>query len=218
MRSAPRPSPTAAAAAIAITPKITQRLIAICFLRYKDKHCRAFLKKIVFSCKILFAMNLFDILIGLLLAWAVVAGFRKGLVRQLCGIAGIVLGVWLAFRLGRTVGERLLSGGEGARIIGFVVVVVVVTVGCAALGRLLSRLIKITGLGLPDRIGGTLLSTAGMLVIASVMLVCFDAVDSHWRMVEPETKNRSTLYYPVLRLSGKIFPAVGDARRELLGE
>ncbi|MDR0510517.1 MAG: CvpA family protein [Rikenellaceae bacterium] len=159
-------------------------------------------------------MNAFDILIGLLIVWAIVVGLRRGFVRQLCGIAGVVLGVWLAFRFGATVGEWLSGSGQGAKIAGFVTVVVVTMIAGATLGWLLSRLVRISGLGMLDRLGGALLSTAKMLLAVSALLVCFEAVDSRWELVKPETKGNSTLYRPVMKLSCAIFPAAERARKK----
>jgi len=40
-------------------------------------------------------MSVIDLIVGLLMLWAVFNGWRQGLILQLCSLAGIVLGAWL---------------------------------------------------------------------------------------------------------------------------
>ena len=45
-------------------------------------------------------MSVIDLIVGLLMLWAVFNGWRQGLILQLCSLAGIVLGAWLGIRFG----------------------------------------------------------------------------------------------------------------------
>jgi len=45
-------------------------------------------------------MSVIDLIVGLLMLWAVFNGWRQGLILQLCSLAGIVLGAWLAIPSG----------------------------------------------------------------------------------------------------------------------
>ena len=49
-------------------------------------------------------MNTLDIILLVLLLIAAVAGWRKGIIVQACGIAGLVLGILFAMRFSRTIG------------------------------------------------------------------------------------------------------------------
>ena len=50
-------------------------------------------------------MNTLDIILLVLLLIAAVAGWRKGIIVQACGIAGLVLGILFAMRFSRTIGD-----------------------------------------------------------------------------------------------------------------
>ena len=43
-------------------------------------------------------MNILDIIVLILLIWAIYNGFRDGIVVQLGGLAGLFIGIYLAFR------------------------------------------------------------------------------------------------------------------------
>ena len=55
-------------------------------------------------------MNTLDIILLVLLLIAAVAGWRKGIIVQACGIAGLVLGILFAMRFSRTIGGWLGAG------------------------------------------------------------------------------------------------------------
>ena len=57
-------------------------------------------------------MSVIDLIVGLLMLWAVFNGWRQGLILQLCSLAGIVLGGWLGIRPGAPGGGQLPLGGE----------------------------------------------------------------------------------------------------------
>lgn len=52
-------------------------------------------------------MNVFDIIVGIPLLYAAYKGFRQGTAVQLAGLAGLFVGVYLAFRYGRDFGSWL---------------------------------------------------------------------------------------------------------------
>ena len=163
-------------------------------------------------------MSIIDIIIIIPFVWAVIRGFREGVARQLSGIAGLILGVWLGFKFGSMVGTWLTMRGETAKIVGFIVVVIGVMGLCAFVGWLLGKLFKVAGLGMFDTIGGVLVSTLKMLIIMSVLVVCFDVANNQWRMVKQSRISNSKLYGPVMHMSTYMFPVINSAREKLFGE
>ena len=79
-------------------------------------------------------MNTLDIILLVLLLIAAVAGWRKGIIVQACGIAGLVLGILFAMRLSRTIGGWLGAGEELSPVLGFVVILVVSILVLALIG------------------------------------------------------------------------------------
>ena len=79
-------------------------------------------------------MNTLDIILLVLLLIAAVAGWRKGIIVQACGIAGLVLGILFAMRFSRTIGGWLGVGEELSPVLGFVVILVVSILVLALIG------------------------------------------------------------------------------------
>lgn len=79
-------------------------------------------------------MSVIDLIVGLLMLWAVFNGWRQGLILQLCSLAGIVLGAWLGIRFGTEAGALLHLDEEFAAAGGFLAVFVVVLIAVAVRG------------------------------------------------------------------------------------
>ena len=62
-------------------------------------------------------MNTLDLIVCLVLALAVWNGWRQGFILQVCSLAGIVAGIWLAAQFG-TRAVELLMEGKSNRVIG----------------------------------------------------------------------------------------------------
>ena len=108
-------------------------------------------------------MTVIDIIILVLLALAVFKGIKDGLMRQLGGIVGLILGIFLAGRF-----SAMLSGWlqrvaptlseSVVKVLSFIVIIVVVCLCVVLLSRLLEKVIKITTLGWINRLLGALLA------------------------------------------------------------
>ena len=102
-------------------------------------------------------MTVIDIIILVLLALAVFKGIKDGLMRQLGGIVGLILGIFLAGRF-----SAMLSGWlhrvaptlseSVVKVLSFIVIIVVVCLCVVLLSRLLEKVIKITTLGWINRL------------------------------------------------------------------
>ncbi|MGQ9779354.1 MAG: CvpA family protein [Bacillota bacterium] len=123
-------------------------------------------------------MDWFDAASLALLGFFIVTGYRRGLVSQLVGMAGIVLALVLAFSYFDRVGDLLTHflplDTQMAGILGFVLVVILVNLGLALLVRAWRAATKSSGLSLLDSIGGAFfggLKALFILVFIVVILV-----------------------------------------------
>ena len=151
-------------------------------------------------------MGIFDSLLVVPLLYAAYKGFREGIVLQLGGIIGLVIGVYLAFRHCETVGGWFGLDGAAGAATGFLVIFIVVLLVISLLGKACSGLFKIAGLGAFDSVGGIVLSVIKMALLLSVLLTAFDTLNAEKKWVEPETAARSFLYKPIRDTAGIIFP------------
>lgn len=120
-----------------------------------------------------------DVILGAFLAWLAVRGWVRGFVREALGLVGLVLGILLSFRLGGLVGDFLSRSfgmsPEVGRIVGGVVLFILLGVVLSVGAAFLSRIMRLPGLNVLNRIGGSavalLWAVALLLVVVNVARV-----------------------------------------------
>ena len=132
-------------------------------------------------------MNIIDILVGLVLVLCVWSGWRSGILVQLSGIVGIVVGAWVAYRFSHAIG-RWLDLEEMPSEALFVIVLVGVLVCVILLCHLITKLLKAGGLAGPLRVLGALFAVAKGILLLGLALVALEAA-MPWFSV----KNRASL-------------------------
>jgi membrane protein required for colicin V production len=125
---------------------------------------------------------MFDIFALVVFAWFVFRGFWKGLVRQVVGFLGVIVGYMLAMRFYPSVTATFFSGFSPAtgQIIGFLVVFVLCIIVASIISSLIARVVTATGLGGLNRIAGLFVGGAkGCFIVAVVtmMVIAFAGVD-----------------------------------------
>lgn len=159
------------------------------------------------------ALNAIDLIVCLFLILAVWSGWRRGFIVQMCSLAAIVTGIWLASRFGLPLGRCLRLDDEIAAAGGFVVVFVLTILAVAIAGRLLRKLFRFAGFGVADIVLGIIVSMVKYLLVLSVLFSAFDALNVDYSLVGPRTLEQSKSYRPVMRLSASVLPFlewVGD--------
>jgi membrane protein required for colicin V production len=118
-------------------------------------------------------MNLVDILIWLVLAGFVVKGFSKGLVRQICSLAGFLVGGWAAikyhFYLAEASRHIIQLPHYLATILSFILIFLIIGLLFFLLGHFLTVMFRIVLLGGVNRVGGVAL---GLLEGAFIICIC----------------------------------------------
>ncbi len=118
-------------------------------------------------------MNWLDFTLGFLVLLSVIAGLRKGLSREIIGLAAALLGLLLAVWFYRTAGTWVapyVSSQWLASISGFLLIFLGVLVLGAVLSAVVSGLLKTVGLSMVDRLLG------GVFGLVRGLLVCFGTV------------------------------------------
>ncbi|MDR0907807.1 MAG: CvpA family protein [Rikenellaceae bacterium] len=160
-------------------------------------------------------MNWLDIVIAALLIYAVWDGARQGVVRQVLGLAALVLGIYLAWINGRSVGEILGLEGVAATLTGFAVVLVVVIVAVALIGRLTRGLFRLAGLGVFDNILGIVFSALKMLLGVGLVIMVVESVDKNDKILTDKVKSRSIMYRAATAVTDFVFPYIDLARQSI---
>ncbi len=102
-------------------------------------------------------MNLLDLLLAAIIVGSIIAGFISGFTRAAFGIIATVVGVILGFWFYETPAgwiEGLVGSHMVANMFGFLIVFFIVLVIGGLIGRMVSGVFKVTGLGFLDRLAG----------------------------------------------------------------
>lgn len=150
-------------------------------------------------------INWFDIII---IAFSVLLGLKgiiNGLVRELCGLCGIVGGVLIASRFAKNATEFIekfykIDNESLALFAGFILVLVIVWVFFIAVGNILAKLLSLSGLGFLDRFGGFFFGAAKIFFIFAILITAISNISFLNNNLKPYTLNSKL--YPFLLESG----------------
>jgi len=152
-------------------------------------------------------MSLFDgIIIAVTLILAI-KGFFNGIVKELAGLIGIVGGLFLASKFfhqtGVYINENLfhIPNKSAVDLVGFIVVFVGFWVLTVFLGFLLGKILKISALGVLDRILGFIFSGAKFFLLVSIIFAMLWQIAYIKEKLQNYTKNSVIL--PVLVQTGQ---------------
>ena len=119
-------------------------------------------------------MTWLDYMILMLLVASVLWGIWRGLVREVISVAAWVLAFLGANLFSAPLGEMLpeaLPTPEIRVLVAFILVFIAILAVCTLLGRMLSKLVKVAGLGELDRSLGGVFGLARALLIALAIAV-----------------------------------------------
>lgn len=120
-------------------------------------------------------MNWIDLVLALVIACSIIAGFSSGFARVAVGFAAMILGILFGFWFYGIVAGYLIdyvTSRAIANLIGFFVILAVVLILGAVLGRILAKFFKWAGLSWLDRLmGGGFGLLRGFLIAAAMATV-----------------------------------------------
>ena len=154
-------------------------------------------------------MNTIDLVVYLVLALALFEGWRRGAILQICSLAGLVAGIWLAARYGAAVGTWLGIDPAASAAGGFAAVLVAPVIAVAVLARLLRRLFRFAGFGIPDILLGIAVAVLKYLLLLSVAFAALESLNADYGLVNREPVVSSRWFGPVRGLSARLLPFLG---------
>lgn len=115
-----------------------------------------------------------DFVLGLYVAGLAVRGWLRGFIRELMDLVGLIIGAFIAFRLSGPVGgfltDRFGVSPEWGRIGAGIVLFVLFGVGMALVAGVLSKVTRLPGLTLANRILGSGVAAAWGIVLVLVLV------------------------------------------------
>lgn len=155
-------------------------------------------------------MNWLDLILLLVLGLAAWKGFQRGLIIELASLAGLALGIWAGIRFSDRVTTALeleVKHAAAAFLITFVLVLVLVVL----LGHLLTRVIDLAQLSLPNKVAGVAfgaLRSAFTLSIALNLMLGF----SEGAFPPEPTRGESALVEPLRAFAPLVVPQLEDTK------
>jgi len=119
-------------------------------------------------------MNWLDIVIIVVVGIATFVGLRKGIIRMVLTVVGLVVGIILAGRYYASFSEylTLISSPNWAKVAAFAIIFIGVMVLAALLSRLLERATSVIMLGWANRlVGGVLGFILGALCFGAILAI-----------------------------------------------
>lgn len=156
-------------------------------------------------------MNWLDYTLLLFVGLAAMRGFMKGFMLELCGLAGLVLGIWGAIHFNVRV-ARWFGLEERHEALSFLVTVLMILAALHFLGVALTKLLEVVQLGLPNKLGGALLGSLRAAFLLSVLLnILLAKQDSEW--APPlETMKNSVLLHALREFAPAVIPSLGETK------
>jgi membrane protein required for colicin V production len=157
-------------------------------------------------------MNYIDVILGLLLIFSVIGGFKNGLITEIASLAALILGIWGAIHFSYITTELLIKYFDlksyYLNIISFGVTFIVIVILVHIVGNVVNSMFDSMVLGVVNKLGGMVLGLARSILFLSIVLLVFDKIDNDVQIIPEETKAKSRMYEPIRNIAPSIFPFI----------
>ncbi len=154
--------------------------------------------------------NWFDVTIGILLLFALIDGYRKGLIMQLVGLATLVLAAIFGGRVAAVILPHLTGWinitPEVARVLSFALAFAAIAILLTLVGRILQKFIDVVLLSFVNRLAGMVVAVATMMLFLSILLNLLLLLDRHEKVISPRIRQESFFYSRVEAVLPAIVP------------
>lgn len=167
-------------------------------------------------------MNFLDIIVAILLGLGIIRGLRNGVIREVAGLLGVILGIWaglrLAFLFADYYREHIDINEKLLPFLAFLTAFVLALVAVLLLGRILDRIVKAAQLSLLNKILGAVFGVLKWAFITGSIL----NVAGHSGYLPASVKQGSVTYpyvtgytTTVTEYSIGLIPQAGNVFREM---
>jgi len=153
-------------------------------------------------------MNVLDIIFVFLFLYALVKGYRAGLILELCGIVGVIAAAYISYDLAEEIAVSLFPSFSFGYPSAFVMVFVAVLVVIGMAARIVSRVINFTGMGMINKMCGAAASLLKMAIVLAVLVALFNGLNNMTGWIKRDSLRSSVGYTTLLSLSETFFPRI----------
>jgi len=152
--------------------------------------------------------SVIDFIVGGLILVLGLKGMLNGMVKEVFGLLGIVGGIFVATSYANDFGTILnesvysFEKEEVATLIGFIILLILSWGGIIALGNVVSKLMKLSSLGMMDKILGVIFASGKVFVIFAIIAYSVSSIEVVAKSLSKHTEG--SILYPILVESGSL--------------
>ncbi|MBR2221998.1 MAG: CvpA family protein [Campylobacter sp.] len=153
----------------------------------------------------------FDIIIIAVVIILGIKGIINGLIKEVFGLIGIIGGVIIASRNANLVGDLISLyiyqlSDSAEFFFGFLLTLLVFWFVCLMLGNLLSKMLKMSGLGFVDRLLGFFVGAAKIFLVLAILAAIVSKISILNQKISPFFEGSKV--YPILLSAGQFIMAM----------
>lgn len=150
-------------------------------------------------------INVFDLVVVTLITILGLKGLFRGFTKEFFALVGIVGGVFIASRIAKEVGYFIngmipMSNDNTILLVGFVASLAVFWIAAFSLGKILSHVFTLSGLGFFDRILGFIFGAGKIFLLFSIIAYAVSQVKMVNDNLKPKLKG--SIVFPILKDTG----------------
>lgn len=154
-------------------------------------------------------MAVFDIILIVIMVYAIIQGLMKGFVMSMASLLGIFVSLYVTKNYGPMMMDFILSKvGWTAEVnvaVSYVIVFFVMMILVRYAAILVNKLVKFAMLGWLDKLLGGVFSWVKCLVILSFLLYSFGKINGYFHFVSDEYLSQTMLYEPIRSIAFLFF-------------
>lgn len=155
-------------------------------------------------------MNIVDIIIGVLLIFGLINGYKRGLFIEITSLLGLILGVYGAIHFSfylRNILENSVNWDPSMiQILAFAGTFLVILIALVMLGKILTQIAETILLGFFNKILGAFFGLLKVALILSVIFIILSQFNKTFEFMNSSRVEKSVLYDPVKNFAPAIFP------------
>lgn len=156
-------------------------------------------------------MNALDIILLICFIPAILRGLKKGFIEQGVALLSIFGGCYLAYHFSPLVSVWLQPyfvtwTEKTLNVVSFALILAVVIFALYAVGRIITKLLKITMLDWIDKVLGLAFSILKTILLIGLVIILLEWVDADHYLISKEFLDGSAVYCAIRDLAHIIFP------------
>ncbi len=160
-------------------------------------------------------MSIFDISVLILILYSIYRGIKNGFIMQASSILGLILGVYLSYRLSSFIvgylNEWFNASETVTKIASFVLIILAAMLCANIMGKIVSKFFDIIMLGWVNKLLGAVIGVAFTLLIVGTLVYAAKFIDKEWVSFIPETFSTDSIFFePLYELANIVFPYFKD--------